>query len=328
MNLILDIKSAYDCLKDHQEPFGAAIENDTIYIPPSKGKGYIQAFQLGEGVSILLYDFQLKESLIVKAEVQKNNDYYSSLINISSNVININVEEEERKFSRHGSTGLFIYSPGSHAGAFFNANERFILLFISFSRQYILSLVSNSKIRALLSPENKFIYFQDIDIYLENSIKQIFENRDADLKKIQLLGQCLLLIEHILSNAIASSQHNIVGLLQDDISNLFKARELLTTRYEKPPTITELSSVIGMNETKLKKSFKQIFKISIYQYAQYTRMLKAKELLESRKYNASEVAYLVGYANLTHFGEAFKKHFDILPGQYLNSVLQSFTQIG
>jgi AraC-like DNA-binding protein len=235
------------------------------------------------------------------------------------------VGESQESISRHSSTGLFFYSPDNASQAVYQPDERYVLLFVTFTREGLRLLIDSPKIQALLSPEHTFTYFQEVDLHLENIVKQIFGSREALFHKMQLLGQTLLLIEHVLQKSITENPHNLAGFLEEDVLKLFQARELLTVRYGNPPTIVELSHTLGMNETKLKKSFKQVFNTSIYQYSQYARMLKAKELLESRRHTASEVAYLVGYNNLTHFGEAFKKHFQTLPGQYLSSVLQSYT---
>ncbi|WP_155897788.1 helix-turn-helix domain-containing protein, partial [Bacteroides pyogenes] len=37
-------------------------------------------------------------------------------------------------------------------------------------------------------------------------------------------------------------------------------------------------------------------------------------------YSVSEVGYKVGYANLSHFTEAFRKYHRIKPKQYLDSL--------
>jgi len=46
----------------------------------------------------------------------------------------------------------------------------------------------------------------------------------------------------------------------------------------------------------------------------------AKRLLSTRLYSVSEVGYKVGYANLSHFTEAFCKYHRIKPKQYLDSL--------
>ena len=42
-------------------------------------------------------------------------------------------------------------------------------------------------------------------------------------------------------------------------------------------------------------------------------MSEARKLLEESKYNVAEVAYLVGYANPSHFSRAFSRYFGVPP---------------
>lgn len=48
------------------------------------------------------------------------------------------------------------------------------------------------------------------------------------------------------------------------------------------------------------------------------RLNRAMELLKSRKYNVSEVSYMVGASSLANFSKAFKKKFGISPSQAAN----------
>lgn len=85
--------------------------------------------------------------------------------------------------------------------------------------------------------------------------------------------------------------------------------------------IAALSAEVGMGQSKMVKLFKQVFNRTIYQFAQKAKILKAKDLLNSKKYSVSEVGYMVGYSNMTHFAKAFKKYYKVNPGEYLKNVL-------
>lgn len=327
MNLVLNIKSAYDTLADHQEPFDSLIDGDTIHLRPHVGKGYIQAVPLMNGISLIRYDFVLHQPMTVDAVVEATTDTYSIFLNVLANSVHKHIGDSEEDVSRHGSTGLFFYSPDTTSHAVYQANEHYVLLFITFTREGLQPLLETESARALLTPGRRFAFYQPVDLYVESLTKQIFQDRET-LHRMRLLGQTMLLIDHVIQHSISENRQDLSGFLQDDIRKLFEARKLLTLRHDNPPTIMELSSLVGMNETKLKKAFKQVFNLSIHQYSQSARMLRAKELLESKRYSASEVAYRVGYTNLTHFGEAFRKHFNVLPGHYLGTVLNDPAQMG
>ena len=50
-------------------------------------------------------------------------------------------------------------------------------------------------------------------------------------------------------------------------------------------------------------------------------MQKARHLLETAEMNVSQVAWEVGYVNVSQFSKAYKKRFGVLPKQYQRSIL-------
>lgn len=102
-------------------------------------------------------------------------------------------------------------------------------------------------------------------------------------------------------------------LSRKDIDRLIYAREVLLNRLESPPTLLELSRIIRMNDCKLKRSFKQYFGKTVYEFIREQRLEKAFTLLEQGDYNVSESAFAVGYTNVSHFSEAFQKKFGFSP---------------
>jgi len=78
-----------------------------------------------------------------------------------------------------------------------------------------------------------------------------------------------------------------------------------------------------MGQSKMVKLFKQVFNRTISQFAQKAKIIKAKDLLNSKRYTVSEVGYMVGYSNMTHFAKAFKKYYKVKPGEYLKDILHN-----
>jgi len=107
-----------------------------------------------------------------------------------------------------------------------------------------------------------------------------------------------------------------------EVNNVIMARDILMESIIEPPTITKLAKMIGLNEFKLKAGFKEIFGATIHNYIKHQRITRAKTMLDSADYNVSEVAWDIGYTNVSHFIAAFKKQYGISPGQYLRTVKQ------
>ena len=55
-------------------------------------------------------------------------------------------------------------------------------------------------------------------------------------------------------------------------------------------------------------------------------MQKARHLLETAEMNVSQVAWEVGYVNVSQFSKAYKKRFGVLPKQYQRSILNKCSQ--
>ena len=111
---------------------------------------------------------------------------------------------------------------------------------------------------------------------------------------------------------------------QWEYQQLNHARNCLISDLTCPPTINCLAKQTGLNQSKLKKGFKQIFGKSIYAYFLAERMHKAKQLLA--EYSVTETAIMMGYSNISHFSSAFRKQFGVLPKeirrQYSSKILE------
>ena len=70
-----------------------------------------------------------------------------------------------------------------------------------------------------------------------------------------------------------------------------------------------------MSSTKLKKRFKEVYGMKLYEYYNNNRLKKAKALLENGEASVKEAALQIGFANLSNFSKAFKKEFGVLPKQ-------------
>lgn len=104
-------------------------------------------------------------------------------------------------------------------------------------------------------------------------------------------------------------------LSRQDRQNILTAREILTETMDNPPTIDELSRRVGINTLKLKQGFKREFGTTVYDYFRQYRLEKAMNYLQRGEKGVAETAYAIGYSNISHFIDAFKKRYGITPGE-------------
>lgn len=92
----------------------------------------------------------------------------------------------------------------------------------------------------------------------------------------------------------------------------FAARDHLDSRLQNPPTIAELSRIVGTNEFTLKRAFKETVGTTIFGYVSRRRMEHATFLLQQGM-TVSSAAQEVGYGCVRSFSAAFRRHVGCPP---------------
>lgn len=108
---------------------------------------------------------------------------------------------------------------------------------------------------------------------------------------------------------------NAAKLSAFERSMVVKAREFLLRHMESPPGVAQLARHVGVNDSKLKRLFKEAYGLSPYAWLRGERMAAAREMLLKNGVNVSEAAASVGYTNVSHFIDAFTRHYGVRPGE-------------
>lgn len=102
-----------------------------------------------------------------------------------------------------------------------------------------------------------------------------------------------------------------------DVERIHTAAKLLVRDPLNPPDLLELATRIGMGRSTFYKHFKLVFGHSPMDHLRYHRLQAARSMLEEKKHNVSEVAYAVGFNNLSYFTRAFNAEFGVQPHQLI-----------
>lgn len=93
-----------------------------------------------------------------------------------------------------------------------------------------------------------------------------------------------------------------------------RVSEYIIVHLEEPlPSAKDLSLIFGTNEFKIKKSFRDFFNSSIFQFYNEQRLQKAHLLIEQSSIPINEIAIMSGFTNYVNFYKSFKKRFNYLP---------------
>lgn len=113
------------------------------------------------------------------------------------------------------------------------------------------------------------------------------------------------------------AKSNNYTLKKEERDRLYLARTILRDRLDCPPSLQELAQEIGLNECTLKRGFRQLFDTTVFGYLYQQRMEYARQLLQQRELNVSQVAKKVGYASQSRFATAFRKKFGVNPKAFM-----------
>jgi len=104
---------------------------------------------------------------------------------------------------------------------------------------------------------------------------------------------------------------------EDELYIAKMAKKYLLKNFIDAPTIQELAHLCATNESKLKKIFKKVYKITIYGYIQKLKLEKANVLLKEQVLNIGEIAKEIGYKHQGHFSKLFFDNFGVHPKDLL-----------
>lgn len=161
------------------------------------------------------------------------------------------------------------------------------------SKDYLLLLLTELFVTLKINYPNNFKSSKSVNSFVQELISEDYslDNLKELVKSYAL--QCMDQVSHERpSNVI------LVNKITDYIDQHYTSPTL---------SVTEISDFFELNSTYLGSIFKKITDQSILKYITYLRMEKAKELLNIKKYNVTQISEMVGYSDVFYFSKKFKK---------------------
>ncbi|HTF18382.1 MAG TPA: AraC family transcriptional regulator [Chryseolinea sp.] len=173
----------------------------------------------------------------------------------------------------------------------------------------------------LLHPQENFVkgpsFYMNLD--MQHAVQKVFSTRySGNTRLLFLKSQVNELLAHFFARLLVGQESDVL-----DSDKLFQAKEIIANNIAKPPSLTELSKLIGLNNNKLKKNFKELFGLPVFKYLQEERLKKAYELLCHNELSVQETAWYVGYESLSSFSNAFQKKFGMRPNELKQQFLSN-----
>ncbi|CAN5424476.1 hypothetical protein BH10BAC2_BH10BAC2_18860 [soil metagenome] len=308
--------------------FGLQVDGNVIRLPKNIGEGFMIPYNLPEGLSVIISDTILYDNLLFHRQATASQHYFILQFNESftkGDEPNVPEANEQHVYSIRKNAVLltsslmdakFLIPKGIRI-----RSVRIILgsdLLNSYIGREMADKFLSNYFSMLLKNRNPELIGTDYRVLMDELIK---EKIDHPLRMKFVYNRVMLMIEKLVTGFIAKLENNnqFIKLKDDEINRLIKVESLLVKDYSgTPPTIAALSKIAAMSPTKLKRDFKAMYGLPIYEYYQKNRMIRARSLLLEGGYAVKEVGIMVGYSNLGHFAGSFRKEFGLLPSEIVN----------
>jgi len=192
---------------------------------------------------------------------------------------------------------------------------------ITLSENYLQDL--SNRFPKVLEPILVKIKKRDLSLQKENNMS-ITPRMRSIIQRIQqpapsqmvgalyLEAQILDLLSMMFSRGNGTSSKES-ALSDTDLERIHRVQEILIERLEDPPTLAQLSRLVGTNEFKLKRGFKAVFGTTPYAYHLRHKLERARSYILDTDLTIAEIAYKVGYSDPAHLTNAFRKQYGIPP---------------
>ena len=109
------------------------------------------------------------------------------------------------------------------------------------------------------------------------------------------------------------SKYHKVSIIELEDSNM----------EEESFNVSSLALQVGVEQKQLYRKVKQFTGMSPVNYIRKLRMKKAAILLAQQKFTVSEVMYLVGYSNASHFARCFTQEYGMSPKTFMKTKMST-----
>lgn len=314
-----------DYLQQLAKAAGVNVINNTIHLPSSIGTGYIKVIELVNGLQVMINECIINEDIHFSRQPVADESYTLRFDEVK-NLKKLTIQIDEDKLHEEGQVYSGAFLTNSLIDFSYTANtgteDRCINIYFTLDwlKNYAGINTTDEAFKQYLSLKTATLNFEILNFEYRSLMEEIFEIKDEHpMQKVMLQNRVMLLLENFFRSLYNKMgfQKQRIGVINDTtIKRMMQVESILVSNFSSPPpAIPVLARVAMMSETKLKNLFKTLYGMGLYEYYQKYRMLKARQLLRSKKYSVKETGMALGFKNLSNFTIAFKKEFNALPSE-------------
>jgi AraC-like DNA-binding protein len=283
-------------------------------VPKSLGSGYIRQIQVAPGLSLEIWEIQNREQVCVQLPVNQHPVEFGVLL--SGRI----TTEANCLWNRHQT----LISGGGMQRKMtvnFHATESIVGVDIHLSPSKLISLFADE--HGQISPELAFLIRSDDWQSLLSSpntsdliclVQQIRNCPYQGIaKRMYLQTKAIEMMTLQLAPFLSPSPTAETSFKSQTVAKLYYAKEIIGSRLDRPPSLTELAQQLELSDRTLRRGFRALFGTTVVGYLTDRRLQQAEFLLRNTDRSVTEIANHVGYAHLGHFARAFKCKYGINP---------------
>lgn len=325
MTLTLSKDDYWALFQDIEKNNTSADEFDIVWkYPKQLGTGYWREIQLREGLTLAIAHYQLHDSIVM--QLPERNHPLEYMFQLAGGYKDQQTSTYAGQYCLCGSGLAPVEMPEWSDVEQIDVNVHIDPeLFTTWLNQTSDSIPQ--ELQHLIQPSSQMYYVRSGTTTgaMQTALHQILHCPFQGITKRMYLESkvwelmALLVEQELNSHKATETSNRIYSLKPDDVDRIHHAKDILLQRLDDPPSLIELARQVGLNDCTLKRGFRQVFGTTAFGYLHNYRLDKARQLLQERRLNVSEIAQTIGFANRSYFAAAFRKKFGVTPREYLSS---------
>ena len=161
----------------------------------------------------------------------------------------------------------------------------------------------------------KFGVVPMLEMYAESLIHIYQSNqlRNKNFLNVKILELLFLL------NTLAPEQQFANFLFRLTLPQKRNIKDFMENNFDKPLKIEDYAYLTGRSLSTFRRDFKSYYDITPQKWLKEKRLDKALDILQQKEISVTELAFEVGYENISYFIKEFKNKVGLSPKQYILS---------
>ena len=163
-------------------------------------------------------------------------------------------------------------------------------------------------------------FLDKYSLHEANIKKAVQENVSAKSLILKIQQEMLLneassynSIENLLLELVCFSKDSEIKKIPSWITSL---KELLHDKWNEPMPLQEIAMTVGVHPVTISKFFRKYFSCTLGEYQRKLKVEKSIQLIKESNLSLTEISFICGFADQSHFIRNFKKMTGFLPKNF------------